>query len=92
MCVVDYWMCYSNMKKFEKTQEEYYLKLSEEIIDNLLDANIFTRRRKIGDKTRGVATSPNPLNDDDGGPKDSTGIHVTPIRRSKGGKNSYHTT
>ena len=51
ICVVDAWMCYSNATKVEETQEAYYLKLSEEIIDNLLDANIVTRRRKILDKT-----------------------------------------
>ena len=92
MCVVDSWMCYSNITKVEETQEAYYLKLSEEMIDNLLDANLVTRRRKRGDKTRDVTTIPNPLIGDNGRPKDSTGIHVTPIRRSKGGKNSSHTT
>ena len=68
------------------------MKLSEEMIDNLLGANLVTRRRKIGDKTRDVTTSPNTLICDDGRPNDSTGIHVTPIRRSEGGKNSSHTT
>ena len=37
-------------------------------------------------------TSPNPLIGDDGRPKDSTVIHVTPNRRSKGGNNLSHTT
>ena len=92
MCVVDAWMCYSNAKNVEETQEAYYLKLSEEILDNLLDANLVTRRRKIVDKTRDVATIPNPLIGEDGRPKDSTGIHVTPIRSNKGSNNSSHTT
>ena len=51
MCVVDAWMCYSNATKVEETQEAYYLKLSEENIDNLLDANLVTRRRERGDNT-----------------------------------------
>ena len=51
MCVVDAWMCYSNATKVKGTQEEYYLKLSEEMIDNLLDSNLVTRIRKIVDKT-----------------------------------------
>ena len=51
VCVVDSWMCYSNAKKVEETQEAYYLKLSDEKIDNLLVANIVTRRKKIGDET-----------------------------------------
>ena len=68
------------------------MKLSKEIIDNFLDANLVTRRRKIGDKTQDITTSPNPLIGDDGRPKYSTSIHVTPIKRSKGGKNSSHTT
>ena len=85
-------MCYSNATKVEETQEAYYLKLSEEMIDNLLGANLVTRGQKRGDKTRDVTTSPNPLIGDDKRPKDSTGIHVTQISRSKGGKNSSHTT
>ena len=92
MCVVDACMCYSNTTKFDETQEVYYLKLSEEMIDNVLDDNIVTRRWKIGDKTRGVTTSPKPLIGDNRRPKYSTDIHVTPIRRSKGGNNSSHTT
>ena len=68
------------------------MKLSEEMIDILLDANIVTRGRKIGDQTQDFTTSPNPLIGDNGRPKDSTDIHVTPIRRIKGGKNSSHTT
>ena len=87
MCVVDDCMCYSNTKKAEETEEAYYLKLSEEIIDNLLDDNLVTRRRKRGDKTQDITTSPNPLIGGDGIPKDSAGICVTPSRRSKGGKN-----
>ena len=82
MSVVDDWMRYSNATKVEETHEAYYLKLSEEIIDNLLDTNPVTRRRKIGDNTQDVTTSSNPLIGDDRRPKDSTGIHVTPIRRS----------
>ena len=46
MCVVDAWMCYSNKKKVEETQEAYYLKISEEMLDNLLDANLVTRIKK----------------------------------------------
>ena len=92
MCVVDAWMCYSNATKVEETQEGYYLKLSEENIDNLLDANLVTRRREIGDNTQDVTISSNPLIGDNGRPKDSTCIHMTPIRRSKGGKNLSHTT
>ena len=57
-----------------------------------MDANIVTRRRKTGDKKWDVTTIPNPLIGDNGRPKDSTGTHVTPIRRSNGGKNSSHTT
>ena len=68
------------------------MKLSEEMIDNFLDANLVTRIRKRRDKTRDFTTNPNYLICDDGRPKDSTGIHVTPIRRSKGGKNTSHTT
>ena len=68
------------------------MKLSEEMIDNLLGANLVTRRRKRGNKTRDFTTSPNPLICDNGRPKYSTGIHVTTIRRSKGGNNSSHTT
>ena len=86
MCVVDAWMCYSNATKVKETQEAYQLKLSEEMIDNLLDANLVTIRQKIGDKTQDVTTSPNPIICDNGRPKYSTGIHVTVIRRSKGGK------
>ena len=37
-------------------------------------------------------TIPKPLTGYDGRQKDNTGIHVTPIRRSKGGKNLSHTT
>ena len=92
MCAVDTWMCYSNATKVEETQEAYYLKLSEEIFDYLLDANLVTKRRKIGDKTQDVTTSPNPLIGDNGRRKYSTGINLTPIRRSKGGKNSSYTT
>ena len=92
MCVVESWMCYINATKSEETQEAYYLKLSEEMIDNLLDANIVTIRPKIGDNTRDVITSPKPLIGDYGIPKDSTVIHVTPISRSKGGKNLSRTT
>ena len=51
MCLVDYWMFYSNVTKVKETQEVYYLKLSEEMVDNFLDANLVTRRRKRGDKT-----------------------------------------
>ena len=69
MSVLYAWICNINAKKVEETQEVYYLKLSEEIIDNLLDANIFTRRRKRGDKTRDVTTIPNPLIGDNGTPK-----------------------
>ena len=69
MCVVDAWMCYSNVIKVKETQEAYYLKLSEEMIDNLLDDNLVTRRRKRGDKTRDVTTSPNPLIVDGGDQK-----------------------
>ena len=85
-------MCYSNVIKVKETQEAYYLKLSEEMIDNLLDANLVTRRRKRGDKTQDVTTSPNPLIVDGGRPRDITGIHVTPIMMSRGGKNSSLTT
>ena len=92
MCVVYDCMCYSNARKVEETQEVYYLKLSEEMIYNLLGANLVTRRRKIGDNTRDVTTIPNPIIGENGIPKDSTGIHVTPIRRSKGSNNSSHTT
>ena len=92
MCAVYAWMCCSNVTKDKETQEAYYLKLSEEMIDNLLDANLVTIRRKIGDRTQNVTTIPNPLIVENGRPKDSTGIHVTKIRRSKGGKNSSHTT
>ena len=92
MCVVYAWMCYSNVIKVEDTQEAYYLKLSEETIDNFLDANLVTRRRKREDKTRDVTTRPNPLIGDNGRPKDSTGIHVTPIRRSKGVNNVSRAT
>ena len=69
VCVVDSWMCYSNTTKVEETQEAYYLKLSEEMINNLLNANLVTRRRKIGDKKRDVKTSPNPLIGDNGDQK-----------------------
>ena len=92
MHVADIWMCYSNAKKVKETQEAYYLKISEEIIDIFLDSNIVTRGQKRGDNTQDITTSPNPLIGDNGKPKDSTGIHVTQIRRSKGVKNSYHTT
>ena len=87
ICVLDDWMCYSIATKVEETQETYYSKISEEMIDNLLDANLVTRRRKRGDKTRDVMTIPKPLISDDGRQNKFTGIHVTPIRRSKGGKN-----
>ena len=46
MCVVDAWMCYITAKKVEETQEAYYLKISEEMLDNLLDANLVTRIKK----------------------------------------------
>ena len=92
MCVVDSWMCYSNTTKVEETQEAYYLKLSEEMIDNMLDANLVTIIRKRGDKKQDVTTSPNLLISDNERPKDGTSIHVTPIRRSKGGEDLYHTT
>ena len=92
MCVVDARTCYSKATKVEETQEAYYLKLSEEMIDNLLDANTASRIRKIIDKTLGFTTTPNPLISDNGRQKDNTGIHVTSIRRSNGGKNSSHTT
>ena len=92
MCVVYSWMCYSNATKAEDTQEAYCLKISEEMIDNVLDANLVTRRQKIGDKTQDVRTIPNYIIGGNGRPKDITGIHVTPIRISKGGKNSSHTT
>ena len=68
------------------------MKLSEEIIDNFLDANLVTRSRKRGDQTRDVTTIPNPIINDNGRPKNRTGIYVTPIRSSKGGKNLSHTT
>ena len=83
MCVVNDWMCCSNATKVEETQEVYYLKLSEEMIDSLLYANLVTRRQKIRDKTQDVPNIPNPLIGNNGRPKDSTGIYVTPIRRSK---------
>ena len=89
---VDAWMCYSNAEKVKETQEAYYLKLSEEIIDIFLDANLVTRGRKRGYKTRDVTNIPNPIISDDGRPKNSTGIYVTPIRSSKGDKNLSHTT
>ena len=92
MCVVYAWMCYSNTTKVEETQETYYLKLLEEMIDNLLDVNLVTRIRKRGDNTQDVTTIPNPLINDNGRQKEGTGIHVTPIRRSKGDKNLSHTT
>ena len=62
------------------------------MIDNFLDANLVTRRRKRGDKTQYVATIPNPLIGNNGRPKYNTGIHVTPMKRSKGGNNSSRTT
>ena len=51
MCVVDARTCYSKATKVEETQEAYYLKLSREMIDNFLGANLVTRRRKREDKT-----------------------------------------
>ena len=62
------------------------------MIDNFLDDNMVTRRRTRLYKTRDATTIPNPLIGDDYIPKDSTVIHLTPIRRIKGGKNSSHTT
>ena len=62
------------------------------MIDNVLDYNIVTRRRNIGYNTQKITARLNPLIGVDEITKDSTGIHVTPIRRSKGGKNSSHTT
>ena len=70
MCVVYAWICYSNATNVENTQEAYYLKLPEKMIDNLLDANLVTRRRKRGYKTRDVMTRPNPIIGDDGIPTD----------------------
>ena len=48
MCVADAWVCDSTATKVEETQEAYYLKLSEEMIDNLWDDNIVARRWKRG--------------------------------------------
>ena len=62
------------------------------MIDNLLDTNLVTSIQKRGYKTRDITTSPNPLISDNGRSKYSTGIYVTPIRRSGGGKNLSHTT
>ena len=62
------------------------MKLSEEMVDNLLDANKVIRRRKMEDKKQDVKTIPNPLIGIDGITEDNTGIHVAQIMRSKGGK------
>ena len=62
------------------------------MIDSLLDVNLVTRIRERGDKTQDINTIPNPIIGENGRPKDGAGIRVTPIRRSKEGNNSSHTT
>ena len=86
MCVVDAWLCFKNTVKTGTTQEDLYMTLAEELIDNDMDSIRLRRRRgggEDGETSRVVGN--------DGRPKDSDGIHVTPIAKNMSGRNKNHT-
>ena len=86
MCVVDAWLCFKNTVKTGMTQEDFYMTLAEELIDNDIDSIRLRRRRGGGEDGESSRVVGN-----DGRPKDSDGIHVTHIAKNMSGKNKNHT-
>ena len=85
MCVVNAWFAYKNSAEKDETQEDFYMYLAEEMIDNTYD---IIRRRSRG--TRAVAVvGGSPLISDDGRPRDAHGIHCTPMRVRKNTKDRH---
>ena len=80
MCVVDAWLCYKNSTGAEELQEDFYLSLAEELIDNNVDRRIL--RSKGGTPSSASLCSPI---DTDGQPRDCYGIHAMPMRDRKRG-------
>ena len=72
MCVVDAWLCYKGLMNTRELQEDFYLSLAEELIDNNYDGRVL---RSEGGTPRSVG----------GRPRDCYGTHVVPIRRTKKG-------
>ena len=56
MCVVDAWLCYKNSTGAEELQEDFYLSLAEELIDNNVDRRIL--RSKGGTPSSASLCSP----------------------------------
>ena len=80
MCVVDAWLCYQNTLETNELQEDFYLNLAEELIDNNYDGRVL---RSDG-VTPSSAGGFSPINTG-GMPRDCYGIHVMSMRKTKKG-------
>ena len=83
ICVVDTWLCYKKSTKTDELQEDFYLSLAEEFIDNNIDKRILRSDRG----TPSSAGLCSPI-DTDGEPRDCYGIHAMPMRSRKRGSKS----
>jgi hypothetical protein len=78
MCVVDAWLAYKQVTKTKEDQIEFYIKLSEELIDNRYD------RRGRGRTENGEPDSPiNSVLATDGTTRCGVGIHCTPTKKMR---------
>ena len=80
MCVVDAWLCYKNSMETDELQEDFYLSLSEELIDNNYDGRVL--RSNGGTPSSAGLVSPV---DTGGRARDCYGIHAMPMRERKRG-------
>ena len=86
MCVVDAWLCYKNTLETSELQEDFYLSLAEELIDNNYDGRVL-RSNGGTPSSAGLCI---PI-DTGARPRDCYGIHVMHMKKKKKGYNTITT-
>ena len=80
MCVVDAWLCYKNTLETSELQEDFYLSLAEELINNNYDGRVL-RSNGGTPSSAGLCI----LIDTGARPRDCYGIHLMHTKKKKMG-------
>jgi hypothetical protein len=87
MCVVDAWLAFKHVKQTTEDQRDFYIKLSEELIDNSYD-----RRGRERTSNNGEPESPvHSVVATDGSTRYGVGIHCTPAKKMRATRSGDHT-
>jgi hypothetical protein len=80
MCVVDAWLAFKHVRQTKELQRDFYIKLSEELIDNRYDRRGRGRERTSNDEPESPVNS---VVATDGSTRCGVGIHCRPTKKMR---------